>query len=182
MLIEETTMRVNLDLLDRARLGRLACAQGLQPYVVPFYFAYHYNYLYSFSTVGQKIEWMRSNPLVCVEVDEVVSAHKWVSVIVFGRYEELLDTPEWRSEREVAWKVLQRYRMWWEPGYSRTIVHGTERVLAPVFYRIHIDRITGRQAILEPEVPTDTRLSMTDVAEGGRLQRGVWLVLGRLRR
>lgn len=182
MLIEETTMRVNLDLLDRARLGRLACAQGPQPYVVPFYFAYHYNYLYSFSTVGQKIEWMRSNSLVCVEVDEVVSAHKWVSVIVFGRYEELLDTPEWRSEREVAWKVLQRYRMWWEPGYSRTIVHGTERILAPVFYRIHIDRITGRQAILEPEVPTDTRLSMTDVAEGGRLRRGAWLVLGRLRR
>ena len=36
----------------------------------------------------------------------MVSAHKWLSVIVFGRYEELLDTPEWRSEREFAWKVL----------------------------------------------------------------------------
>ena len=88
MLIEELTRQASLDLLAGTRLGRLACARGPQPYVVPFYFAYHHNCLYSFSTVGQKIEWMRANPLVCVEADQVVSPHEWVSVIVFGRYEE----------------------------------------------------------------------------------------------
>ncbi len=112
----------------------------------------------------------------------MVSAHKWMSVIVFGRYEELLDTPEWRSEREFAWNVLRQYAMWWEPGYAKTIVHGTERLLAPVFYRIHVDRITGRHATLEPEVPTDTGLWMTEVVEGGRLQKGLRLLLGKLRR
>jgi uncharacterized protein len=54
VLIEELSRQAYLDLLARARLGRLACAQGSQPYVVPFYFAYHHNYLYSFSTVGKK--------------------------------------------------------------------------------------------------------------------------------
>ena len=70
-----------------------------------------------------------------------------MSVIVFGRYEELLDTPEWRSERELAWKLLRQHAMWWEPGYAKTIVHGTERSLAPVFYRIHVAQVTGRRTL-----------------------------------
>ena len=61
---------------------------------MPFFFVYDSDFLYSFSTVGQKIEWMRANPLVCVQVDEVVRPEQWVSVIVFGRYEELANTPE----------------------------------------------------------------------------------------
>jgi uncharacterized protein len=56
VLIQELTRETSLDLLARMRLGRLACAQGTQPYVVPFYFAYDNDCLYSFSTVGQKIE------------------------------------------------------------------------------------------------------------------------------
>ena len=40
MLIQELTRQASLDLLARTRLGRLACTQGAQPYVVPVYFAY----------------------------------------------------------------------------------------------------------------------------------------------
>jgi len=79
------------------------------------------------------IEWMRVNPLVCVQADEVMSPQHWVSVVVFGRYEELPHTPEWQREREFAWKLLQQHAMWWEPGYVKTILHGTERSLVPIF-------------------------------------------------
>ena len=72
-LIQELTRQASLDLLARTRLGRLACTQGNQPYIVPLYFAYKDECLYGFSTTGQKIEWMRANPLVCIEADEVVS-------------------------------------------------------------------------------------------------------------
>jgi uncharacterized protein len=181
VLIEELPIQACLDLLSRVRSCRLACAQQCQPYVVPFYFHYHYECLYSFSTVGQKIEWMRANPKVCVEADEVKSAHQWTSVVAYGRYEELLDTAEWRSERERAWKLLRQHAMWWEPGYVKTIVHGTERSLAAVFYRIHLDRVTGRHATLERAVPADTGLPAIEVVEGGRLQRILRLVQGRLR-
>jgi len=159
MLIQELTRHASLDLLARTRLGRLACSQGTQPYVVPFYFAYEDGYLYSFTTVGQKIEWMRANPLVCVEADEVVSPQQWVSVVVFGRYEELPNTPEWQVERECAYKLLRQYATWWEPGYAKTILHGAERPLVPIFYRIYVDQITGHRAGLEPVAPPDTRLS-----------------------
>src|ERR1700686_887352 len=99
VMIQEITRQASLDLLARTHLCKLACAQGSQPYVVPCYFAYNNNSLYSFSTVGQKIVWMRTNPLVCVEADEVVSPQEWMSVIVLGRYEELPDTPEYQFER-----------------------------------------------------------------------------------
>jgi len=112
---------------------------------VPFYFAYNNNSLYSFTTVGQKIDWMRANPLVCVEADEVVSPEEWVSVIVFGRYEELPDTPEYQLERAAAYDLLQKKAKWWEPGYVKTILH-TQHPAVPVFYRIHIVQIAGRHA------------------------------------
>lgn len=181
MIIKNLSTQSCLDLLARVRSGRLACAQEFQPYVVPFYFAYHDNCLYSFTTAGQKIEWMRANPLVCVEADEVTSTHQWTSVIVFGRYEKLLAAREWESERKLAWKLLQQYAIWWEPGYAKTIVHGAERPLAPLFYRIHIDRVTGRHADLERPMPTDTELPESNAAEGGTLQRYLRRVQGKLR-
>ena len=67
MLIQELTKQASLDLLARSHVGRLGCAREGQPYIVPTYFAYANNCLYSFSTIGQKIDWMRTNPLVCLQ-------------------------------------------------------------------------------------------------------------------
>jgi uncharacterized protein len=173
VLIQELSRQASLDLLARTRLGRLACAQGAQPYVVPVYFTYdtHNSHLYSFSTIGRKIEWMRANPLVCVEVDEVVSTQEWVSVIVFGRYEELPDTPEWQSARVFAHKLLQQNAMWWEPASVKTIHHGTPHPLVPIFYRIHVVQITGHRATPERVAPPHARPSMTGSGEHRWLQK-----------
>jgi len=146
VVIRELTRQASLDFLARMNFGRLACAQGAQPYVVPLHFVYDHSYLYCFSTVGQKIQWMRANPRVSLEADEIVSSQQWVSVIVTGRYEELPDTPEWSSERELASEVLQKNAMWWEPGLAKTILHDKERPQEPVFYRIHVAEITGHRA------------------------------------
>ena len=153
MQIKELTRQENLGLLARAHLGRIACAQGNQPYVAPFHFAFDDNCLYSFATVGQRIQWMRTNPLVCVEADEIVSSEQWLTVIVFGRYEELPDTPEFERPRAIAHDRLQKHANWWEPGYVETFVGGAERPLKPVYYRIHITQITGRCAIPGAQPP-----------------------------
>ena len=146
MFIQEMTRQASLDLLAHTSLGRLACAQGSQPYVVPFYFVYKDLSLYSFSTVGQKINWMRANPLVCVQADEVASPEEWVSLIVFGRYEELPDTPEHQPDRTAAYNLLQKRAMWWEPAYVKTILHDQLRPAVPVFFRINVVEITGHRA------------------------------------
>jgi uncharacterized protein len=59
MFIKELTKNECVKSLTEKGLGRLACAHENQPYVVPFHFAFDGgNYLYAFSTLGQKIEWM----------------------------------------------------------------------------------------------------------------------------
>ena len=104
-----------------------------------------------------------------------------MSVIVFGRYEELPDTPEWRSARVFSHTLLAQHANWWQPAYVKTILHGTERPLVPIFYRIHIARITGHQASFEPVGPRSTKLPMTDSAERSWLRRLVCQVHGKLR-
>jgi nitroimidazol reductase NimA-like FMN-containing flavoprotein (pyridoxamine 5'-phosphate oxidase superfamily) len=170
VLIQELSHQASLDLLARTRLGRLACSQGGQPYVVPVYLAYADRSLYGFTTLGKKIESMRANPLVCIEVDEVVSPQQWASVIVFGRYEELPDTPQWQSERAFAHELLKQSGMWWEPAYVKTILGGTPRPLVPVFYRIHIVQVTGHRATPEGTPPSERRSTITS-GEAGWLER-----------
>jgi nitroimidazol reductase NimA-like FMN-containing flavoprotein (pyridoxamine 5'-phosphate oxidase superfamily) len=89
MLLREMSRRECDELLARLGFGRLACARDKQPYIVPIYFVSDPSHLYGFSTMGQKIEWMRLNSLVCVEADEVRSHSERASVVVRGRYEEI---------------------------------------------------------------------------------------------
>jgi uncharacterized protein len=150
MRILELTNKECFDVLTRLRIGRLACSRDQQPYIVPIYFTYHKRHLYSFATLGQKIEWMRANPLVCVEADEIIDQHHWMSIVVQGYYEELLDNPDWRLERELAHELLQRQAMWWEPAYVETAHLTAADELVPIYYRIHIDQVTGRRAKPDP--------------------------------
>lgn len=156
-----------MDVLAATHLGRLACSQLMQPYIVPIYFAYQNGCLYGFSTPGQKIDWMRANPLVCVEADHM-RREQWTTVVVFGRYEELSDTAETRSERASAWRLLQQKAAWWEPGTAKIAQGGKPSALDSIFYRINIVQITGRHASVEPTAP-DTRQSTVDSAKRGWL-------------
>jgi nitroimidazol reductase NimA-like FMN-containing flavoprotein (pyridoxamine 5'-phosphate oxidase superfamily) len=72
MFISELSGDECIDLLIRANFGRMACAKADQPYITPISFAYKNRKVHCASTVGQRIEWMRTNPLVCLQVDEVI--------------------------------------------------------------------------------------------------------------
>jgi uncharacterized protein len=112
MKIEELKIEECRKMLSRERFGRLACAFDNQPYVVPFNFVLDgENHLYAFSTVGQKIEWMRKNPRVCVEVENVKNRNYWTTLVIYGRYEELADTPEFEDQRIFAHELLSREYM-----------------------------------------------------------------------
>jgi nitroimidazol reductase NimA-like FMN-containing flavoprotein (pyridoxamine 5'-phosphate oxidase superfamily) len=147
MLIHDMNYEECLGLLARLRFGRLGCVRDNQPYVVPIHFALHDRHLYTFSTSGQKIEWMRANPRVCVEADEITSSYQWLSVVVLGRYEELPDTPEYKLERNLAHDVLAERAMWWQPAYVASTHHSTADSLTPIYYRIRMDQVTGHRGM-----------------------------------
>ncbi|MBZ3695440.1 MULTISPECIES: pyridoxamine 5'-phosphate oxidase family protein [Phyllobacterium] len=147
MIIEEMTGQEIKSLLQRVTLGRLACSKDNQPYIVPLSFSYDVAFLYALTTAGTKVDWMRSNPKVCVEFDEIVATNNWHSVIVNGLYEELTDAPEHISARDDAQKLLSKKAEWWQPAYVKTVIRDQERELNPVFFRISILETTGHKAI-----------------------------------
>ena len=155
MQIRDLSYQESIEILKRARLGRLACARNGQPYVTPAYLAFESNYLYGFSSVGRKVTWMRENPLVCVEFDELVSPQNWATVIIEGKYQELPKTPEFENARGYAYELLQRRPVWWEPAYVKTTLQGHERPIEPVYFRIQIEKISGHRGVPEtsPEAP-----------------------------
>jgi uncharacterized protein len=146
MVIYDMTPEDCRKMLQHENFGRLACASGNQPYIVPIYFTCKGEYLYGFSSLGQKIAWMRANPSVCVQMDAVTSGDQWLSVIVTGCYEELPDIAEWQEEVLDAYESIRMRALWWQPSYASAVLRDSSQPPTPVHYRIHIDQVTGRRA------------------------------------
>jgi len=155
MFIEELKTEECFKVLTEKRVGRIACAHENQAYIVPFHFAFDGSkYFYAISMLGQKIQWMRSNPRVCVEVEDVKNQFDWTSLVAFGRYEELPALPEFEAERTRAYELLSRHPMWWQPAYAAKTYRTPTADEKPIYFRIFIDKITGRRAVsaeLSPE-------------------------------
>jgi len=132
-------------ILGRGSLGRLGCALNDQPYIVPIYFAYEPDFFYVLSTVGQKIHWMRENPKVCIQVDEIEDQSRWASVIANGTYEELPE-PADSPERTHARKLLEKQHHWWLNAIAERRAKVDDLLIDPIFFRIHIDSMTGLRA------------------------------------
>jgi nitroimidazol reductase NimA-like FMN-containing flavoprotein (pyridoxamine 5'-phosphate oxidase superfamily) len=162
MHIQEMTREMCIELLSDAYMGHIACNVGLQPYITPFSFAYENGFIYCFGTVGQKIEAMRANPLVCVEVEDIVSREEWKTVIIQGRYEELPDTPQLSHEIDTAHDLLAQSGVWWEPGYARTVRADGERPIQFVWFRVSVLEMSGHQAVPNKLFPQ--QMSATDAA------------------
>ena len=141
MLIETMTIDECFALLARNHTARLACARDNQPYIVPVQVHLEGDSFYGYATLGRKIEWMRANPLVCLEFEELTTSRQWASVVVLGAYDELPRTLDNEGARQVAQRLFQKHPMWWEPA---ALSPGGEKRPAVVF-RIHISSVTGRR-------------------------------------
>jgi nitroimidazol reductase NimA-like FMN-containing flavoprotein (pyridoxamine 5'-phosphate oxidase superfamily) len=148
MFIEPMSDRECRELLSRGNVARLACSFENQPYVVPVHVDYYDGFLYGFSATGQKIDWMRANPRVCVEMDELTSRRCWESVIIFGEYEELTDTPEYAHARSDAQSLFQRHPVWWEPATVPIAGHHSG---PSILFRVLIRHMSGRRARADSE-------------------------------
>jgi uncharacterized protein len=133
------------ELLRRVPLGRLACSLDDQPYVVPVGFSYEPDHIYVFSTLGKKIEWMRNNPKVCLQADEIGNRTNWSSVVVTGTYLELHE-PQHSAEREHALEQLEQYSQYWQVPIAERREQTSDLSIEPVFFRIDIASMSGLRA------------------------------------
>jgi hypothetical protein len=96
---------VTLEALRNAQVGRLGLCREGQPYIVPLNFAYQDGHIYAHcAETGTKIDFIRSNPNVCFEVDERIGTMAdpvicdyetaYRSVVIFGRARVLTNLEE----------------------------------------------------------------------------------------
>ena len=145
MTINEMTQEECSAFLDRVSFGRLGCSLNDQPYVVPFFVVFDTGYLYALSTRGRKIEWMRKNPKVCVQMDEIQSEARWASVIVNGHYQELFE-PQFTHERAHARKLLEKRHRWWQTSLAERQLKSEKDIIDPLFFRIKVESMSGLRA------------------------------------
>lgn len=114
---------------------------------MPIYFVYEPDHLYGFTTEGQKVDWMRTNPKVCVEIDEITNHFQWTSVVLYGRYRELPDHPHYAEERDHARKLLESRSLWWQTAFASRQLKSGDDLISPLFYCIEIDSVFGYRAV-----------------------------------
>ncbi|HEX5081513.1 MAG TPA: pyridoxamine 5'-phosphate oxidase family protein [Blastocatellia bacterium] len=134
-MISEIGYREARELLLNQNIGRLGCCHHDMPYVVPVNYFFDGEAIYIHSMPGRKIQIMRANPYVCLQVDEIKDSFNWLSVIAFGQFEEVYDTAE--RDRIMA-AMFQRF-----PYLTPVESKAREGLSDVIVFRIRIERITG---------------------------------------
>lgn len=145
MLGELTDIQIQ-NVLTSQVMGRLACTDGKQPYIVPVTYTYDGKYIYGQTNEGAKLNMLRKNPAVCFEVDMLTDMRNWQSVIVYGKFEELKDKESEKARDILFGRVFSLMTSSTIHAYEHEVnstIDDNTRV-KHVMYRIKIIKVTGR--------------------------------------
>lgn len=124
-----------LMLLHEETLGRLGCIASGWPYVVPVNYFFDGKDIFVHTLPGKKIDALRANPRVCMQVDAIKDSYNWRSVIAYGTFEEVSD----EETRENVLTKLYRHLPHMTPVESR-LVNGMKETIV---FRIKVEEVTG---------------------------------------
>ena len=83
------------ELIKQTGFGHLGIMlETSEPYVVPVNYIYLDEAVYLHSLPGAKIDALRANGRVCLQVEKIESDCRWQSAIAFGEYQEIKKTNE----------------------------------------------------------------------------------------
>jgi len=126
--------------------GHLGCNDGFNTYVYPTNYLYDGKYITCHSQPGFKIQVMRQNTRVCLQVDVVKDDKNWESVMVLGEYQEVFDEREYYD----AMKAFDDRRLFLKISGSALVPRANEEAnmllkndIRPTIYRIVISEKTG---------------------------------------
>ena len=134
-MIDALGERESREFLRNHQLGHLGCIVESEPYVVPISYWCDGEFIYSHSLPGLKINAIRQQPRICLQVEAIQDSYNWKSVIAFGFYNEIT-APE---ERERILTLLLQQLPQLTPVESRMISATSEIIV----FRLVIERVTG---------------------------------------
>jgi uncharacterized protein len=131
---------VSENLLQRARIGRLAFVAQKRVDIEPVHFVYHDRWIYLRTSPGTKLASLLHHPWVALQVDEVSGDFDWQSAVAKGTvYFIEDDTPHGAELRALVIALFQRIL----PASFTDSDPTPER---DVLLRFYVDEIQGREA------------------------------------
>ena len=124
-----------LAILREGTLGRLGCIAAGWSYVVPVNYYFDGENIYIHTLPGKKLDALRANPRVCLQVDEIKDSYNWRSVIAYGTFEEVSNE---ETQEKVLTKLYSRLPHM-TPVESR-LVNG---MTGTTVFRIKVEDVSG---------------------------------------
>ena len=138
----------NLHILETNYIGYLSFLWKNKPYVIPITYYYNEadNCIISYSAEGHKIDAMRINSSVSLGVTEIGATNSWKSVLVHGKFEELVGT---HAKQQLHKFVvgLKKILITKENKNLHLISDFSSRITSksmPIVYRIKVSDMTGK--------------------------------------
>jgi nitroimidazol reductase NimA-like FMN-containing flavoprotein (pyridoxamine 5'-phosphate oxidase superfamily) len=134
------------NILSSQVVGRIACTDGVHPYIVPVTYTYDGQYIYGQTTAGKKLDMLRKNPNVCFEIDLMIDMRNWQSIIVYGKFEEMSNADATKVRQILYDRIFSLSASTTVHSFGEEPVQKIEEggKALPVLYRISISKITGR--------------------------------------
>ena len=124
-----------LAILREGTLGRLGCIAADWPYVVPVNYYFDGENIYIHTLPGKKLDALRANHRVCLQVDEIKDSYNWRSVIAYGTFEEISNE---ETQENILIKLYSRLPHM-TPVESR-LVKGSK---GTIVFRVKVEEVTG---------------------------------------
>jgi len=129
--------------LGRLNYAHLACSRDDEPYVVPVHYAFDGEYVFIYTTEGKKSGILDSNPKVCLQAEDVEDSEHWVSVMVFGEVERVMED----AARSDALDLILKANPTLTPAVSIRWMDSWVRTNVEVIYRFRPRKISGRKTV-----------------------------------
>lgn len=135
----DLSKRQSRALLKRHHAGRLAFAFKDRVDIVPIGYVMSGDWLYGRTAHGNKLVQLKHSPFVAFEVDEIDGPFDWRSVVARGTVYFLNPGGEEHPDFKRALGLFRRF----DPRIMREGDPVPDRT---IFFRIHVDTVTGRAA------------------------------------
>lgn len=129
--------------LKRIGYGHLGLVNKNHPYVIPIHYVYKNGDILFYTTEGLKTEILDINQNVCLQVEDIVDAGDWRSVVVLGTAERLEDGEGKQSARELIVEANPTLT----PAISIRWMDNWVRENREAVYRITPTSMTGRSSV-----------------------------------
>lgn len=144
------------DVLKKGCYAHIACCKDAKrPYLVPITYAYKDSAAYAFSFEGEKIDIMRKQPHVCLQVEELYTEEGWRSVMAWGTFQELHEDDANDATNMILdklWKQTNKGNPLFLP--FRNSAQKLEQAMenkSVVMFRVNLDDLHGRMEEYEWE-------------------------------